>query len=556
MLQAEDTSTGSSPNLARAKLWMTDCLTNHPLCTKVVAQQHTKFHPRRVINICDPKKPFLQILSDTPIPYVALSYAWGDGYRFLTLESNLAQHLICIPLLKLPRTFRDAIRVAAKLDISHIWIDALCIIQDRPADLEAELPTMGDIYRHAVFTIYAEGSSSTQSGLFRERDVKAYRPVEVEVVGLAPDGAKTRLTLATRWSGTDYLKQRSWCLQEEVLTSRFLVFGAQMGWRCITSSASETRPAPQARKTALTDVLAGDMERLRMWLYAAADMVNSPRQRWFRGNQFDAWYAVVEEYSGRQLRAVSDNIKALSGLAAMFSRTHGTRYLAGLWAEDLQIGLAWYVALNDDRPVGKEEGPSWSWAAVGKVRLKFRTWEANSEHVVEEGIEMLEKDCDVVDKLNPYGAVKAGRLTLRGRSWKGILVYDKGYREYRTRPVPKPGAVGFPGFDAEDKKEHPRYPAMLLDTKERAPVAEVGLDFDPARNADLEGGREVFCLLLHVQKSRETRRYTFLIIERVAKTGTNDFDCRRLGLGWANESVRTRESGFFDKESVEEVLLD
>ncbi|OIW28321.1 HET-domain-containing protein [Coniochaeta ligniaria NRRL 30616] len=496
-------------------------------------------------------------MSGTAIPYVALSYAWGEGYRFLTFRKDFDQYQTRLPVAKFPRTFKDAMRVAELMGITHIWIDAICIIQDEPADLEAELPIMGDIYRHAVFTIYAEGSSSTQSGLFRTRNPLAYRPCTVDVTGLTPDPATTTtLTLATRSTGPDYLKARSWCLQEEVLTSRFLSFGTQTSWRCITSTASETRPAPRPRNNPLTDAMASDIDRLRMWLYCPADMARSPRQGWFRRNHFDAWYDVVEEYSRRQLRAVSDNIKALSGLEAMFARAHGSRYLAGLWAEDLQVGLAWYVALNDDRPVVQVDGPpSWSWTAVGKVRLKFRTWEAHSTRLVEEGMELLEPSGNMAIPVNPDDAVRWGSLKLRAKLWKGLLVYDKEYTAYRTRPVPRPGATGFPGFGGEDKMEHPRYPALILEQSTPTPVVEVALDFNPARKPETEGGNEVWCLLLHVQKNRDERRYTLLVLVQVHGNGTNGLEYRRIGLGWAAESPRTLAAELFAKDSREDVAV-
>ncbi|KAH8911515.1 HET-domain-containing protein [Coniochaeta sp. PMI_546] len=553
----EDTSTGSATNLSLAKQWLQNCIHNHDLCTEVIAQQQNKFHPRRLINLEDPKKPFLQVMSGSTVPYVALSYAWGEGYRFLTFKKDYDQFQTCLPVEKFPRTFKGAMRVAELIGVTHIWIDAICIIQDEPSDLEAELPIMGDIYRHAVFTIYAEGSSSTQSGLFRNRNPKAYQPCTIDVTGLAPDpGTETTLTLATRLTGPDYLKERSWCLQEEVLTSRFLRFGTQMSWRCITSTASETHPAPRPRKSPLSDVLASDIDRLRMWLYAPADMANSPRQSWFRRNHFDAWYDVVEEYSRRQLRAVSDNIKALSGLAAMFTRAHRSRYVAGLWAEDLQLGLAWYVALNDTRPIVKVEGtPSWSWAAVGKVRLKFRAWESHSTHLCEEGMDVLETSCDMFSPVNPYGAVKLGSVKLRARLWKGLLVHNKEYAEYRTRPVPRPGATKFPGFEGEDKMEHPRYPALILEQSTLKPLMEAALDFNPAGDSELEAGREVWCLLLHVQKSREVRRYTFLILEQLQGNGTKELEYRRIGLGWGTESSQTLGMHLFANNDKEEVTI-
>lgn len=95
------------------------------------------------------------------------------------------------------------------------------------------------------------------------------------------------------------------------------------------------------------------------------------------------------------------------------------------------------------------------------------------------------------------------------------------------------------GFRGDDKKEWPRYPAMVLETSTRTPVAEAALDFDPARDPNKGTEREVWCLLLHVQESCETRRYTFLVLVQVTSTGNSELKYMRIGLGWAAETPET-----------------
>ncbi|KAH8880491.1 HET-domain-containing protein, partial [Thozetella sp. PMI_491] len=258
--------------------------------------------------------------------YVALSYCWGRGKRVLTLKSTLSAHSYDLRIANLPKTFRDAIYVTNGLGYKYLWIDALCMVQDDDGEMSLEMAHMGDIYRQALFTISTEGSSSSNAG--------------------NSDGEIARdVTLAGSFNGKNYLKDRGWILQEEVLSSRCLTFGEQMGWRCT----------------------------MRMWLYAADRMAACARHFRPRSNHFDTWYATVEQYSDKNLSFVSDTIRALSGLASMFSRGHGTTYLAGLWKEDLLRGLEWYVAYNDPRevlcPKDRQKAPSWSWASVGKVRI-------------------------------------------------------------------------------------------------------------------------------------------------------------------------------------------
>jgi hypothetical protein len=50
------------------------------------------------------------------------------------------------------------------LGYKYLWIDAFCIIQSDETDKARELVKMDDIYRYALFTIYAKGLSSSKSG--------------------------------------------------------------------------------------------------------------------------------------------------------------------------------------------------------------------------------------------------------------------------------------------------------------------------------------------------------------------------------------------------------
>ena len=47
--------------------------------------------------------------------------------------------------------------IARALDIRYLWIDSLCIVQDDPADWEAEAARMKDFYAEILFTIACLG---------------------------------------------------------------------------------------------------------------------------------------------------------------------------------------------------------------------------------------------------------------------------------------------------------------------------------------------------------------------------------------------------------------
>lgn len=104
--------------------------------------------------------------SDNSMPYLALSYVWGQGRSDCAKKKNmdalrerggLAKHMV------LPRTVADAIRLTGLLGYRYIWVDRFCIIQDddRP-DKQAELSHMGSIYAGAAATVVAATGIASQ----------------------------------------------------------------------------------------------------------------------------------------------------------------------------------------------------------------------------------------------------------------------------------------------------------------------------------------------------------------------------------------------------------
>ena len=117
----------------RIRNWVKDCDKNHPKCPK-----KPQSSPRRLIDLGLPEPPHgnrhIRLVSDLPNPvkYIALSHCWGPSQTFTTTNATLEQRLSSIEWKELPRTYRDAVKVACKLHIRYIWIDSLCIIQDNP----------------------------------------------------------------------------------------------------------------------------------------------------------------------------------------------------------------------------------------------------------------------------------------------------------------------------------------------------------------------------------------------------------------------------------------
>jgi len=69
---------------------------------------------------------------------------------------------------ELPETFRDAVQVTRELGIRYLWIDSLCIIQDKHdcRDWYHEANLMDKVYLHSYCNISAADANDSTGGLF------------------------------------------------------------------------------------------------------------------------------------------------------------------------------------------------------------------------------------------------------------------------------------------------------------------------------------------------------------------------------------------------------
>ena len=119
-----DDNTGSSSCLELGLAWLNECLETHEFCGMFSSETSSKW-PKRVIDITDPKSPYLKETDSDPIRYAALSYCWGESKRVVTNSSTYEVFKQKITVEELPKTFQDAIIVSHTLGIFYLWIDAL-----------------------------------------------------------------------------------------------------------------------------------------------------------------------------------------------------------------------------------------------------------------------------------------------------------------------------------------------------------------------------------------------------------------------------------------------
>ena len=138
---------------------MDECLRDHPLCRVDFASPAFSAHyevaeddqvPTRTIDVGtadESYEPFLSVhpSGGTPFRWVTLSHCWSGHSPPVTSLSNYEEMKQEIPMATLPPLFQDAVAITRKLNLRHLWIDSLCIIQDSPEDKQRELAKMEHI---------------------------------------------------------------------------------------------------------------------------------------------------------------------------------------------------------------------------------------------------------------------------------------------------------------------------------------------------------------------------------------------------------------------------
>ncbi|KAH8770363.1 heterokaryon incompatibility protein-domain-containing protein [Hyaloscypha finlandica] len=389
--------------------WISQC-DGHPLCTRVprfaAAEQFQL--PTRLIDIgTGTADPSIRLVLSASLNtaedcrYVALSHCWGADPEKIpkTFSATLSQQQERI--IKLTKTFEDAIEVTRQIGVRYLWIDSLCIIQDDETDFEKECSKMGLTYARAYCVLSALDAEDGSGGLFIPRTHST--PLTSSILSLGQWESMLNGPLSTR----------GWAFQEQQLSPRIVHFSrSRILWECRGCIAYEDSPTQVYRR--LLNI-GGYRNRIENWVgscrlfdnriderqqHSGADVENVPEE-FSRGPSIQAlnnigrnaefesyfgrspganfklymylhWLRAAERYSDRHLSYETDKLPAISGLAAAVALTLKEDYLAGLWKGDIIRGLLWLplspgVTNSPDRIPSI---PSWSWASYrGGIRF-------------------------------------------------------------------------------------------------------------------------------------------------------------------------------------------
>ena len=457
--------------------WINDCVLHHSECTPRAQNSDnedntSRLLPNRLLKIDDTREKVivrLQEYFETQIcgKYVALSYCWGSGsHPYLLTTSSFVEFQAGVEYAELPKTYRDAISITLALGLQHLWIDALCIVQDMKNDWEVESQKMDQYYGNSFVTISVNCAENLGRGFLHPRSIGLFEPLHLQQS--LPSGETGNLLISrhvydySHWfekldsysSGLWRvnveccpLATRAWALQERVLSPRKLHFGEEeIFWECRHKLDAEGGSSSL-----------GGISQISV---AAAALAN--------GNvTVQQWYNLIEKYSARSLTKGSDKLQAVSSLAKLFNSKSGADYRAGLWMNDLHYGLNWRVEgkVFEERNNGTMF-PSWSWASV-QGAVTFSTWRNIGDDIEEKcGFQLI----STPKTSNPFsGAPAIMPIMISGLLQRIVLNSDSPRKFFAPVEYPDPsgqaaatGAIGDYYDDLAVPREGEHYLTLRL----------------------------------------------------------------------------------------------
>jgi len=473
----------SSFNISKVRGWIQDCDDNHENCWSALKPFNYKtpaFLPTRLIDVGDEAQdmhPRLVITSKmeatslaNAAKYMALSYCWGTAEQAAKLPKTTKDTIFLriekIELNAMPQTFQDAITVARTLGIKYLWVDSLCIIQDDARDWEIESSKMAAIFSNAYLTLVAASGSSCNDSFLRREISGPTCTVSMSLKrGEKTIEGKYSLRFRRRWGTSDKMADisgsrwltRGWTFQEERLARRVLMFGEKkFFFDCKAVERAEDSDACALRPgwvKSVSEVLLEDHQRNRSEVPEGSD----PKEHW------EHWQTLCSHYSYRELTFPSDKLPAISGIASNFAAKSHSKYLAGLWQDNLVHDLFWQ---SSDTATKSPEyrAPSWSWASLDG-RILWPSWRFCLNCT---GCKLY---CTVLDVgtsqagMNPYGAVKDGFLKVRGRLEEmDVVMINENRSRRRWRLVYNGKGIGSAKMDRIIPTSTNRYQALTVAT--------------------------------------------------------------------------------------------
>ncbi|KAI0869541.1 HET-domain-containing protein [Hypoxylon argillaceum] len=375
-------------NLDWVQRWMNICKTDHgTTCEQADIGSNNKLERVRFVDVKRRCVVTLEGVRLSERQYIALSYVWGGPQR-LKLEHRNHDELAKPGTLAteiLPQTIADSILLTEILGFQHLWIDALCIVQDDDIDKKIQTEGMSQIYGFAFLTIVAASASSVEGGLpglrsgsrsFRQRELMVIPPTKKDA------GLSLMTTLHPLLNPSEHYLERTpwnsrgWTMQERAMSRRALVFlQEQVYWVC--------RKATFCEESYLEN---GQLRFNRFHERATELTLRRPFRNFYEpdDDQVQFWrtyQSLVASYTRRTFTYQGDAFDGFLSILQGLSTLSGDRFAWGLPRSHFEQGLLW-VSFSGLRR-RKEHStlpmtsmqvnvpfPSWSWMGwIGEAHV-------------------------------------------------------------------------------------------------------------------------------------------------------------------------------------------
>ncbi|UKZ55664.1 hypothetical protein TrVGV298_009488 [Trichoderma virens] len=201
------------------------------------------------------------------------------------------------------------------------------------------------------------------------------------------------------------IDQRSWCLQESILSPRVLEYGTHnVRWHCARSRADESKLRYDGWVGHSRTFAQLSMSHP---LTSSIDWAGLDESYKF----VQVWQTLVSHYTRRGLGWYQDKLLAISAIARKMSKMTDKHYIAGLWKEYMGEMLLWHP---NHGPDAKEKpcrhatyvAPSWSWASFsGEIDYTF----GSVMHL----LELVRCEVDTQIPKDEFSAVTSARLEIK-----------------------------------------------------------------------------------------------------------------------------------------------
>ncbi|KAL6704690.1 hypothetical protein ACN47E_007972 [Coniothyrium glycines] len=342
------------------RYWLDTCHEEHTACPSTQTEYGV---PGYLIDTCTrrllPNPGFSQ--------YAALSYVWGNENipqlrlrELMEDEPEAETWDLGRRWAEVPQTIKDAILLCEVLSIPYLWVDALCIVLDRPSHLASCDMDIGEqmvnIYSGAFLTIVAAAGNDSWAGLpgLRNNTRKpAQDPIHIDGVTIGKVlGSPKDVMASSAWS------KRAWTFQESILSNRLLIFTeAQCFWSCNYHTQcedfhGEAQPLNSDWETTNAEYFSIPGRATKQELLQTSDLN--------RFNKYEMYSTILRDYTGRSITYRQDALPAFAGISTYLDRSMATSSTQGIPLQFFEQALL-FQSSDGHEMLRNPHYPSWTW---------------------------------------------------------------------------------------------------------------------------------------------------------------------------------------------------